>query len=781
MQSLDDEYGSNPLERLDEHFGWFPGWSEDGVGVARRQLVLRGSAGLAALALSSVLSAQGEAWQTYADTWRQASHAPLTLLVPDTLPIAAHQVADDQFLMLTRGWDVGVDALTPPDFAKLRQARGWPAGPRWVLLDREGRAVAEGVSLPAGATLRDHLLGLGLQPTWEALERFLVLHPDSGMALERRALIAMRMGTARFRLLRSQGQADGLTAAPGNRWPALRPARLAKPEAAVGILQELVETLHRLNQLPDAWRTDRDQLTFWLTMLGSLDAPALQPEVAVLRESVLKVWQAHPHAGAALVPEAHGPGLEGLSRLWLVCQSGTHTLPELGDLARMQPSPGRLWPPFTLLQDIAAKAMELQQPRELLAFLDQLPESSPAEGAPPDGLTLRGSKAFWRMAALTELNRWPEALAALQEVRRLAGPEWRDTTASLRPLFEPPEPSPAGTKPPSLTPLPVPAEFLEVLDLAPLEALAPPPAPRALRLVVWGKPSWAEGWATLRSGPDLAPWGPEELRLDAPTEGDARRLQKVQLPVQGWAVFRGETDIVVTGLDAPDPTHLALQLRAVAPARIQQLDAFLNKHPGQLDARWDRYNLTRARMPLPALEARLLEDAVAASIPLDFGPDAPWLSNPEAWRAQTRRVLPELAASLQRWPANRSLWQAWLAWSAFVPLPPSVVAFAEGLPIFGPRADWKLLLPGEVHRAVAAEFRKTRRFELMADWFREPWRALVAPLRERPSELPSASAGETAIHEGYLEALKALKLTLEAAEAEQRWRQARSPAAARKP
>ena len=69
----------------------------------------------------------------------------------------------------------------------------------------------------------------------------------------------------------------------------------------------------------------------------------------------------------------------------------------------------------------------------------------------------------------------------------------------------------------------------------------------------------------------------------------------------------------------------------------------------------------------------------------------------------------------------------------------------------------------------------------MADWFREPWRGIVAPPEEKPSELPSATEDETAIHEAYLEALKALKQTTEAAEAERRWRQARGSAPAKKP
>ena len=746
-----------------------------------RKRVLKKLVGLAALVLGSNLSAQTEAWQSYADSWRQASHTPLTLLVPASMPTAPHQAADEQFLQLTRAWDVSVASLPPPEFARLRQARGWPEGPRWVLLDREGRPLAEGVALPTGATLRDHLLSLGLQPTWEALNQFLVLHPDSGFALEKRLMIAFRMSVARFRLLRSQGQGEGFTGATGNRWPAFRTANVTKPEAAAGISREVVETLHRLNQLPDGWRTDRDMLTFWLTMMGTLDAPALQPEVTLLRETVLRVWQAHPHTGGAVIPEERSSGVEGVSRMWLACQSGSPASLDLEALAQMQPSPGRLWLSSGLLRDISANAMERQQARELLGFLDHLPEQPPPVGAWADWLALRSAVAFWRMVTLAELNRWPEALAGLQETRRLGGAAWREWAASLKSIYGPVEPSAQEGKLLPPKPPPAPAEFLELLELPPLEPPALPPAPKPLRFLVWGKPAWAEGWAALRNAPELAPWAPEELRLEAPTEADSGRLQQVQLPREGWAVFQGETDIVATGLDAPNPARLALQLRTVAPARMQVLDAFLGKHPDQLDARRDRYNLTRARMPLPALEGRLLEDAVAATIPVDFGPEAPWLSTPESWRFQARRVVPELAAALQRWPANRSLWQAWLAWSAFLPGPPSVVAFAEGLPVFGSRSSWKVMLPAAAHRAIAAEFLKTRRFEPMADWFREPWRELVAPPEEKPAELPAATEEETAIHESYLEALKALKQTAEAAEAERRWRQARSSAPAKKP
>ena len=746
-----------------------------------RKGVLKNFVGLAALVMGSSLSAQTDDWQAYADTWRRGSRAPLTLLVPDSMSTAPHEVADETFFQLTRARDLDIEHLEAAAFIRLRQARGWPEGPRWVLLDREGRALAEGVALPTGATLRDHLLSLGLQPTWEALDQFLVLHPDSGFALDRRLRLAFRLSTARFRLLRGQGQGEGLMEATDSRWPSYRPARMTHPEGAAGISREVVDTLHRLNRLPDGWRTDRDFLAVWLTIMGALDAPAVQPEVALLREAALGVWQARPHTGSTSVPGEGSPGVEGLSAFWLATQAGSASLLDLDSLARMQPSPGHLWPSSDLLSDLARYAMQKQQARELLGFLDRLPDSPPPEGAWAEWLKLRSGVALWRVVALVELNRWPEAIGGLQEGRRLAGIGWREYAASLKSLYGPREPAAQDSKP-SLSKLPpAPAEFLEMLELPPLEPPAPPPAPKTLRFLVWGKPAWAEGWAALRNSPEIAPWGPEELRLEAPTEADTRRLEQVQVSGDGWAVFRGETDIVATGRDAPNPTRLALQLRAVAPSRIQQLDVFLGKHPDQLDARRDRYNLARARMPLPALEERLLEDAVAATIPVDFGPEAPWLSTPEKWRFQARRVVPELAAALQRWPANRSLWQAWLAWSAFLPAPRPVVAFAEGLPVFGPRSSWKALLPAAAHRAVAAEFRKNQRFELMADWFREPWRGIVAPPEEKPSELPSATEDETAIHEAYLEALKALKQTTEAAEAERRWRQARGSDPAKKP
>jgi hypothetical protein len=219
-----------------------------------------------------------------------------------------------------------------------------------------------------------------------------------------------------------------------------------------------------------------------------------------------------------------------------------------------------------------------------------------------------------------------------------------------------------------------------------------------------------------------------------------------------------------------------MQLRSVAPSRIHVLDDFVAKHPEHLGARRDRLALVRARMPQPALESRLIEDAAKTFLPLDFGPDAPWITDLEGWRAQARKVVPELESVLQRWPDNRGLWRAWIAWSAFLPKPPSVLAFAAGLPVFEAHGTWTSQLPAEVHRAVAKECREARKLGSMADWFEGAWSSLVSqPLA---MSLPSDMEREKAIYEGYRETLTLLGRRGDLAELDRAWasRQAKAKA-----
>jgi hypothetical protein len=307
-----------------------------------------------------------------------------------------------------------------------------------------------------------------------------------------------------------------------------------------------------------------------------------------------------------------------------------------------------------------------------------------------------------------------------------------------------------------------------VFDLPALPDPPVPPSPPGLRLVVWGKPAWISDWAPLRATGPLATYGPDELTQVEPSPGDTRRVLETGFFARGWAVFRGDGDILTRGEAAPDPDRLALQLEGVAPSRLQVLDAFLRTHPDHLDARKARYTLVRARLPQSALEARAVEDAAAAWLPLDFGPDAPWISDLDRWRSAARKLLPELQAALDRWPDSGSLWQAWVSWGAFLPKPPSVLGLARELPVFGSRSAWAGRLPAGVHRAILREGLQARRFQDLEDWFSGAWEAL----RERtwPVKPDRASEDqEKAIFEGYRETLRSEGQDVAASDLERAW------------
>ncbi|HEX9009770.1 MAG TPA: hypothetical protein VF804_05340, partial [Holophagaceae bacterium] len=690
---------------------------------------VRHRATLAVLLGASALKGAPEGgWEAFLQTWRKTAHAPLNLLVPASWDTQATLAADPVMLQLSVTGDLRIQPLSGLDLEQTRQARTWGQTPHWLALDRKGDVLDEGVAAPSGEALRGLLLSAGFQPTWDDLDHFLDLHPDHGMALSFRLGRAMNMARIRFRVLERQGAAEGARPIPGARWFRLSPAKILDPGRAVGWDREVADTLRRLSRLPDGWRFGDDLiLRFWLDFFGTAAAPEIGPPLRDLREGAQAAWQRLPDSGSpgALAGGGHPTQVE-LGELWLACGRGLSAGAGLSDLPPLVPAPGRVWPTLRTLNALASQAISALEPAQVAPFLDRIPLVPPgARSGPDDWRTWRSIQttlAFWRMVALTEQDRWPEANAALQEYRRLSGSEWAASRADLKRWFarrpeallkgapQPPEPAPQG--------------FLGVFDLP---ALPDPPVPAGrpgLRLVIWGKPAWAADGASLRARGPLAAYGPDELRQTEPGPGDTSRLLAAGFPAQGWAVFRGDSDILARGETAPDPDRLALQLEGVAPSRLQVLDAFLRNHPDHLDARKERYDLVRARMPQPALEARLVEDAAAAWLPLDFGPEAPWISDPDRWRAAARKLVPEVQATLDRWPDSSPLWLAWMSWAAFLAKPPSVLAFARDLPVFGSRSAWAANLPAGVHRAILREGRQARRIQDLDDWFSGAWAAV---------------------------------------------------------
>lgn len=723
--------------------------------------------------VSTVLLGQGKDWPELVASWRRSNHAPATLLVPKERLTPAFSRSDESLLLMTSIGDLAVQSLEGAMLAGLSESRGWKPGSHWFLLGKDGTLLDEGTDLPKGDYLQGRLAAAGIASTWEALEQFIRLQPENGPALQKRLSIALRLARRRLLNLREQGKVGAPKFVMEFGFPVVEPAKLIDqtlPDAWCG---EVEDTLKLLNQLPDPWRMG-DKMTFqvWLDFYGRATSLGVRGELARLRDAILEAWKQTPDSGRDWKQTQEDEGLStGLGGFWMSCDLASRRDDGLPELPLLTPAPGRFWPGLPLLMTLPWSSSESGNARGILAFLDRLPADRDMPtlwyDAWPEWLRFRSFVSFRRATALGNLGRWQEAALALQECRRLSGKQWTETAASLSSLFrkgEPPDPPGKAEAPVPMRP---PEVFLEVLRWPNLEELPPPQPPLPFRFLVWGQPDWAKHWDVLRASAALAPWDTAELRRDAPTDSDSTRLALAGFQASGWAVFQGDSTIVTRGDSAPDPAKLALQLRSAAPARIQVLDHFIAQHPEHLDARRDRFALVRSRMPQPALESRLFEDAARIQGSLEFGPDAPWISDLEGWRNQARKVVPELESRLRRWPDHAGLWRAWVSWSAFLEKPPSVVAFAGRLPVFGPREDWTAQLPSQVHRAVAKECRQSRKFELMADWFEGAWRNLVA--RMRWADSPEMGDQEKAIHDGYREALTALGRKEERQELDRAW------------
>lgn len=723
------------------------------------------------LAFPAILAAQGGPWTEFLATWRRSNQAPATLLVPKDRLTTAYPRSDEALLLLTATGDLAIQSVEGPTLAGLREARGWRDGPHWILLGRDGSIADEGTDLPKGEYLQSRLQAMGITLTWEALEQFLRLHPDNGSALQRRLSIGTGLARRRLLNLRDQGKVDTPTFSTESWLPGIQPAASREPALPDDWCREVEDTLQRLNQLPDPWRLGSSSFQFWLDLYGKTVSTGVRAELTRLSGSILEAWRRRPHSGRDWLQTAQEEGM-GLGPFWMACERASRTSGDLPELPRLTPSPGRFWPHPGFLLTLPWPRPDASDAKEILSLLDGLPTE--LEGSHlwndtwSDWLQFRYSVSIRQVMAWASLGRWQEAALALHEGRRNSGKQWLGGAAYLSDRISKsanPGPTVKDDAPAKVQP---PEAFLEVLRLPAVEEPKPPPQPAPLRFLVWGQPEWLRRWEALRSTPALAPWGAGELKRESPSDADTAILTRAGFPAAGWAVFQGGAMLVARGEGAPDVSVLAMQLRSVAPSHLHLLDDFIAKHPEHLDARRDRLALVRARMPQPMLEPRLIEDAARIFQPLDFGPDAPWISDLEGWRTQALKVVPELESVQQRWPDNAGLWRAWISWGAFLTKPPSILGYAMGLPVYGPPGSWTSLLPEQVHRAVARECRSQGKLGPMAEWFETAWSGLLA--RVRPTDSPSQiGEREKAIYEGYREALTALGRTVDRSELDRAW------------
>jgi hypothetical protein len=126
-----------------------------------------------------------------------------------------------------------------------------------------------------------------------------------------------------------------------------------------------------------------------------------------------------------------------------------------------------------------------------------------------------------------------------------------------------------------------------------------------------------------------------------------------------WVLLRGE-ELLASGPGLPTTEKLDDSLRAQAVPRLETLSAFIKTHPDRLDARRERMELLRPRLPNQRLEQLFLQDCEALSSPigsLQFQPDK------DRWGPVAKRICARLAEKLKNWPFGTDDWRAYSEWS----------------------------------------------------------------------------------------------------------------------
>jgi hypothetical protein len=623
------------------------------------------------------------------ETWWQKDDVLLKLIVGQDLEIRTDQAP------------AGGEGPVPPPL---------PEGATWMLYEPETRRTLPGDGSGTGEDILAPLHASGFLTRWEVLENFLKEHPDHGEALEARLELAIRLARQRYHGLVDQRIA--------------RKGKLALPpdqqgEAWDAIFQETADTLGRLALLPDGWRFSQvDLFGFLMATMDAGASPRMRDALERLEPTVLAAWAVNPRTGTNLT------GLDGvvfgdesnLGRLWLTVETALRRdrIPACPDFLA---SPEGIWPGSDLMRLIFFRAVITQDWEGWLSRADAAPRepACPVPAAQWEEHCLAQAN-YWTYTTVAQAKRgtWTEARTS-QALARQWGGKAVDATWWQTYSLDPATPE---TGEPTFECRP-PADFFASLAQPGDPAPANPCPVAPIRLVHFGSPGpW---WSELSKAPALALWGPDELILVPASALDQEFAARKGIH-PAWMARKGEA-LLAMGNGQPEPRLLEAQLRAAGSTRLQRLETFIRQHPDHLDARRDRFNLVRPRLPNPLLEPFALADAAKAWISVAWDPEGAWKPNPALWQPVAERILPDLEASLGRWPTNPRLWRAWIAWNALRAKPRSPKTFAESLTPFGPRAVWMARLPMELHAAVAEDLMRTKHFAAMRDWFQEVWDA----------------------------------------------------------
>lgn len=686
-------------------------------------------------------------WSAYRPPW---GGAPGWVLA--STGTANPPTPDEVLLKLRYGQDIDLPRLSAAVAQALLKRESLPITTAWVLLSPDGEVKASGPGSPSGEAILGHLRRNGLTPRWERREAFLKDHPGHGEARAEALEEALRL--AQFRLQQARQGGKIPQALPDQVLPECElPNSEAGAALAKKILADVKEPLDAWLAVPGWEFSGSPNLLMAssqnLWRLGAVLVPELQSSLDQLRQELARQLERDPVQNVSAF---------ALGRLG---EPGARALQEL--VRQRWEDPDRPWPTPWLVT-VLGRTYPFLGEGSVLDTLENLGSGDFPRHAPENWeafLRFRKLLLQQRLPLKARRELWDGVVADLAELRRLEGSAWEPGGKELLR-----NQSKARSQ----------AQVKEALELPPLPDLpAPPPLP-PLRLILVGKAPWLTRWLSLKDAAPLALWAPSELRWEVADQGLAATLQSKfswdEAP--RWALLR-EDVLLASGPTCPNPEALAAQLTAQGPSRLQRLATYLERNPEHRNVRRARVELLRTRLPNPALEALMVEDARRLATGVDISPIAGWTPDPALWEWAAQRTLPQLEATLQRWPSDVRTWWSWIAWSRYHPSRPSALALVQRLPLWRDRDAWAAALPKDVHLAVAEEFRQQGRFEDMRAWFQNAWESLDRrPLSAQAARMRNWYQGqlkdwELAIVKPLREALTVLRRDAELLTLEKTW------------
>jgi hypothetical protein len=649
------------------------------------------------------------------DAWAPITRSIAAAQAPDAFVLVATEPA------LTRAW-FGEDpfglasrrqlVLAVLDAAGLGALRQLHGGPGWALFDPDGILLADGTGRPTPRQIRERMEQAGWKPLRESLRLHLRDHPEDGQAWLESALDLAAYAVS------------------------AKNAGTLGQEAIQRTRAELLPCLRALAEMPgvEAIQSEPDTsqfraTLFFLRQAGLVQDPEIGADIRRLAERFPELIERDPEQEALW--NARG---------WLHPEDPADPDALVRFARGLEGVPGRPWPP------------------PLFAFWMRTWDRSDPEAMAREGGTLmeRNLDPFmvqrlgrahvnrtldtWgslRLEGLLLLKHNEEALGWLEALRGQAGAHWPALAARIQGNLMPGEKKEQD----HADPMPMPPLSQEQAAAFRRILASPAPGDPPLARLVPLRPVVLEGippirWGQLQIDPGFDAWDPAELAWTPLSQEEARSLKAGRDWPAGprWALLQGD-QLLATGPGLPTAATLDSALRAAATPRLETLGTFIKAHPDRLDARRERLDLIRPRLPNPRLEKLFLDDCetLHGSIgTLPFQPD------PGSWRLPAKRNSTWLADRLQHGPVGTEDWRAYAQWSALDPEAPRPLAilthlepwpYQSFLPLPGP-------IPGSASKAVLETLLAAGRREEADAWCQRLWEHGLQSFLEHWVKLP---------------------------------------------